>query len=87
MTSFVDARMSRYAHDDLPSASIISICFHCQKQALSSTRSDVSHTVLVSVEQVAAHSDHFVLDNSDRVKQNRVQCVGMHIFDKALLHN
>jgi hypothetical protein len=37
------------------------------------------------MEQVAAHSNHFILDYSQRVKDDWIECIRVNVFHKTLL--
>lgn len=85
MTAFIDARMSSETHDHVSSTTVITVSLHRQQQTLSSAAGDVSHAILIAVEESGRHPDHFILDDPERVEHDWVECIGVHVFCEARL--
>lgn len=75
--------MPSYTHNDVTRSPVISVSLHGKQQTLSATGGDIANSILIPVEQTGTHPDNLILNDPERVEQEGIESIGVHIFDKA----
>jgi len=83
-TTFIDARMASDAHYHFALSSIVPVSLHSEKQALGAAACDAANAFRVSVKKTGAHPHDLHLKDPERVKNNRVEGVGVDVLVEAL---